>query len=97
VPYHFPYMLPVVLTYLTAYGIGLAGYILFWRGGHHAIGGVGMVLCAVGLASFAYETTHWFSDHYDSWIASAPAAAIVLAIIALIAGWRSGKLRRGQA
>ncbi len=38
VPYQFPYSLPVVLTYLLAYGTGLATYIIAWRRGSWIIG-----------------------------------------------------------
>jgi hypothetical protein len=88
-PYQFPYSLPVVLTYLAAYSVGLAGYAIFWRRGYRMLGAVGMLLCGIGFASFGYEVTHWLSDHYGSWIASAPAAAIVLALVVLIVDWRS--------
>ena len=91
-PYRFPYTLPVVLTYLAGYGVGMAGYVLFWRRGYRLLGGAGMLLCGVGLASFGFELTHWLADHYDSWIASAPAAAIVLAVVVLIVDWRWARL-----
>ena len=32
-PYQFPYSLPVVLTYLAAYGTGLAAYAIAWQRG----------------------------------------------------------------
>src|ERR1700748_2906351 len=70
VPYQFPYTLPVVLTYLAAYGTGLATYIISWQTGSRIISAAGVLLCAIGLASFAYELTHWFREHYGSWIVS---------------------------
>lgn len=90
--YEFPYTLPIVLTYLAAYGTGLATYIFAWRGGTPIIGATGTFLCAIGFASFAYELTHWFSDHYNSWIASMPAALFVLAAAAVIQHFRQKPL-----
>ena len=75
VPYEFPYTLPVVLTYLAAYGSGLATYLIAWRTGSRIISVTGVLLCAIGLPSFAYELTHWFREHYGSWIVSMPAPA----------------------
>jgi len=86
--YQFPYTLPVVLTYLAAYGTGLANYIIAGRRGSWLIGAAGVLLCAIGFASFAFELTHWFSEHYDSWIASFPAALLVLAVAAVIQRYR---------
>jgi hypothetical protein len=89
VPYQFPYKLTVVLTYLTAYALGIVGYGLTWRHGSWLIGTAGTLLCAAGFVSFAYELTHWASDHYGSWIASAPVALLPLALIAVVAQFRS--------
>jgi hypothetical protein len=72
VPYQFPYSLPLVLTYLAAYAIGLPGYALVWRSGDRVVGIVGVLFCAIGAASFAYELTHWFSNHYGAMLFSAP-------------------------
>jgi hypothetical protein len=82
--YEFPYSLPVVLAYLGAYGTGLAAYIFAWRRGSPIIAAAGMVLCALGLASFAFELTHWFVDHYRSYIVSMPAVLLLLAAAASI-------------
>ena len=94
--YQFPYSLPVVLTYLAAYGTGLANYIVFWRKGSWIIGSVGVLLCGVGFASFAYELTHWLSDHYNSWIVSVPAALLLLAVAAVIQNYRLAVPRAGS-
>jgi hypothetical protein len=88
VPYQFPYTLPVVLTYLAAYGTGLATYIIAWHTGSRIISAAGVLLCAIGLASFAYELTHWFSEHYGSWIVSLSAPQLLLAIAAAIQHYR---------
>ena len=87
-PYQFPYALPVVVTYLAAYGTGLATYMIAWQMGSRIISVAGAVLCAVGFASFAYELTHWISEHYGSWIISLPAPLLLLAIAAAIQYYR---------
>jgi hypothetical protein len=84
VPYQFPYTLSVVLTYLASYGTGLATYIIAWQRGSRTISAIGVFLCAIGFASFAYELTHWFSEHYGSWIVSLPAPLLLLAVAAAI-------------
>jgi hypothetical protein len=86
--YPFPYSLGVVLVYLAAYAVGVAAYCMAWRSGSPVIGIVGVVLCGFGLASFAFELTHWFAPHYASWIASAPVALLVLAPMAVIQQYR---------
>jgi hypothetical protein len=93
VPYQFPYLLPVVLTYLAAYGTGLATYTIAWQRGSRIISVIGVLLCAIGFASFAYELTHWFSEHYGSWIVSLPAPLLLLAIAAAIQCYRQETTR----
>jgi hypothetical protein len=88
VRYQFPYTLPVVLTYLAAYGTGLATYIIAWQWGSRIISGTGVLLCAIGFTSFVYELTHWFSEHYGSWIVSLPAPLLLLAVAAVIQHYR---------
>jgi ribose/xylose/arabinose/galactoside ABC-type transport system permease subunit len=83
-PYQFPYTLPVVLTYLAAYGTGLATYIIAWQKGARIISATGVLLCAIGFASFTYELTHWMSEHYGSWIFSLPAPLLLLAVAAAV-------------
>jgi hypothetical protein len=82
VPYAFPYTLPVVTVYLAAYASGIATYLAIRRSGSPNLGLAGMVLCAVGFASFAFELSHWFVDHSRSWIASAPIVALLLSLVA---------------
>jgi hypothetical protein len=91
VPYESPYRLSVVLAYLAAYASGFAAYSMIRRGGSGTIGMAGMLLCGVGFASFAFESTHWFVAHSRSWIASAPIAALILALLAATQqiGWRT--------
>jgi hypothetical protein len=86
--YEFPYSLPVVLTYLTAYATGLAAYLIAWQRGSRIISAAGAVLCTLGFVSFLYELTHWLSDHYDSWILSTPAPLFLLAVAAAVQQWR---------
>jgi hypothetical protein len=83
-PYQFPYSLPVVLTYLAAYGAGLAAYLIAWQDGSRIISAIGVLLCAIGFVSFAYELTHWFTEHYGSWILSLPAPLLLLAVVAAV-------------
>jgi hypothetical protein len=87
-PYQFAYTLSVVLTYMAAYGTGLAAYLLAWRRGATIIAAIGVALCAIGFASFALELTHWFSEHNRSWIISMPAPLLLLAAAALIQQYR---------
>ena len=89
--YQFPYSLSLVLAYLAAYGTGLATYILVWKNGSQIIGITGIVLCALGFASFSYELTHWCTEFYGSWIAHAPGPLLLLAIAALIQTYRRKK------
>jgi hypothetical protein len=91
VPYQFSYSLPIVLVYLFAYSTGLVTYYLACRSGTQIAGLAGMLLCAAGLASFIYELSHWFVDHYGSWISSAPIALLVLAPVTAIQQFRQNK------
>jgi hypothetical protein len=98
VPYQFRYSWPVVLTYLAAYAIGVAAYFLLYRRGSQVVGLAGLVLCGAGFASFAYESTHWFADHYGSWIVSAPIIVMALTAVAAIQQYRHRTVepRRGS-
>jgi hypothetical protein len=88
-PYISAYRFPVVATYVAAYAVGFAAYLMAWRRGFPVIGAIGMLLCAAGGASFAFELTHWVYDHHRSWIVSAPAPVLLLAIITLVRSyWR---------
>jgi hypothetical protein len=95
-PYQFVYTLPTVLTYLAAYGTGLAAYVVAWRRGAPIIGATGAVLCAIGLASFAFELTHWFTDHNRSLIISTPALLLALAVAAMVQQYRLRTRPAGQ-
>jgi len=97
VPYQFPYTLQVVLTYLAAYGTGLAVYIIAWRMGSRIIGATGILLCAIGLSSFTYELTHWLSEHYGSRIISFPAPLLLLAVATAIQYYRLVMARSARA
>jgi hypothetical protein len=88
IPYQFPYSVWVVLAYLAAYATGIAAYQMAYRSGSRIIGLAGLLFCATGLASFAFELTHWFVNHYRSWIASAPIALLALAAMAALQQYR---------
>jgi len=88
VSYQFPYSLPVVLCYIGAYAAGAVAYYATYRGGSPLVGLAGILLCIAGLASFAFELTHWFVDHYASWIASAPIALLGLAAVVVVQHYR---------
>ena len=76
------YTLPVILTYLTAYAVGLAVYAFAWAGGSRYVAGTGLALCIVGLVSFGIEGSHWVWSHNLSWIASFPVVMFPLAVVA---------------
>lgn len=83
-PYQFPYSFAVVLCYMAAYATGTAAYYGAYRAGSHFAGLTGIVLCGAGLASFAFELTHWLIDHYQSWIISTPVVLLGLAVVTAI-------------
>src|SRR5688572_31924139 len=57
------YTLPVILTYLAAFSVGLAGFTLALRKGRPVVGTFGVVLSMLGLISFAVEGSHWAFEH----------------------------------
>ena len=75
------YTFPVVMTYIAAYSVGLAGYVLALKRGRSVLGTLGVILCILGLVSFAIEGSHWLIDHNRSWLAISPVAMFVLALI----------------
>ena len=83
-PYQFPYILPVVLTFVAAYAVGLGAYLLTWKLGAAILGAIGSLLCGLGLASFAYELHHWVINDYRSIIVSPVIALLVLAPLTVI-------------
>lgn len=90
-PYKFPYSLSVVLVYLAAYATGAGAYVSAWRNGLPIIGTIGLLLCGVGFASFAYELRHWVVDDYRSIIVSPVIALLVLAAVTSVQEYRRGK------
>jgi hypothetical protein len=86
--YQFPYSLSVVLAYLAAYAVGVVVYYVAYRDGAKIIGLVGLLLCAAGVASFAFEATHWLVNHYTSLILSSPIVLGVLAPVIAIQQYR---------
>lgn len=86
--YQFPYSLSVVLTYVAAYAVGVVVYYVAYRDGAKILGSVGLLLCVAGVASFAFEATHWLVDHYTSLILSSPIVLGVLAPVVAIQQYR---------
>jgi hypothetical protein len=76
--YESPYTGAQVLTYLAAYALGFVVFADAFRRGSHIIGGLGTLLCVIGVVSFAIEGSHWLTIHNRSWIFSAPIALLVL-------------------
>ncbi len=90
-PYVSDYSLPQILAYLGAYSLGLIVYAFAWSHRWFFVGGIGIVLCALGLISFLIEISHWFISHHWSCIASFPIVMLVLWIIWLIMFFRAKK------
>jgi hypothetical protein len=84
--YESPYTGAQVATYLAAYGLGLVVFINAFRRGATIIGGVGALLCSLGVVSFIIEGSHWFTTHNRSWVASFPGVVVVLWIF-LVVQW----------
>ena len=55
-----------------------------------------MILCVLGLISFAIEGSHWFWEHHLSWIAICPAASLLLVVISIIQVGKNAELRAGD-
>jgi hypothetical protein len=92
-PYQSDYSLAVVVAYIAAYLVGMAGYGLAW---HYVRGGwevLGIILSVLGLVSFLIEGSHWLWSHHLSWIFVCPAASLLLAGVVI---FRLGKVR-GEA
>jgi hypothetical protein len=84
--YRSNYSFAIVATYLAAY---VAGLVVFWHALHQRswlIGGLGAILCSLGVISFAVEGSHWIMTHNRSFIVSFP---IVMAVlwICLLGRW----------
>lgn len=81
--YASPFSLPVVLTYIAAYTVGLVGFTLALKRGSSIVGTLGAAMSVLGLVSFLIEGSHWAIEHNRSWLAFSPAAMFVLSAIAL--------------
>jgi hypothetical protein len=90
------YTLWVVLAYIAAYAVGCAAFLSVKRAGFAVVGWAGLILCGLGLASFAFELTHWVSEHQRSFIASFPIATLGLAILACGRVWYRHYTRPGS-
>jgi len=73
-----------VLTYLTAFLLGPIAHGMASTRVAGAWSAVAMLLCALGLISFAIEGSHWLWEHHLSWIAICPAASLLLAGVAVV-------------
>jgi len=80
--YRSDYTLPLIITYLAAYAVGIGAYAMAWRAGSRYVAGTGLALCIVGLVSFGIEGSHWIGSHDLSWIASFPVVMLPLAVVA---------------
>lgn len=76
------YTLPIVLTYIAAFAVGIVGFALAWPQGRWLIGLLGVVLSVLGLISFGIEGSHWVFEHNRSWLAFSPAIMFVLLVLA---------------
>ncbi len=88
--YQSDYSLPVVLTYIAAYSVGIAGYGMARR--HVPIAGnaLAAILSILGLISFLIEGSHWLWAHHLSWIAISPAASLLLVGVVVVQLGSSG-------
>jgi len=82
--YQSDYSLGVVLAYLAAYMAGAVGYGLAWKYLANGWTIIGLLVSAVGAASFGLEATHWMWDHHLSVIAIAPVVSLILAVVVLV-------------
>jgi len=77
------FTLPVVLTYIACFALGVVAYSLAMAGGRMWTGAVGLVLCGLGLGSFLLEGSHWLVNHHRSWLAFSPLAMLIVCAIVL--------------
>ena len=78
------FTLPVVLTYIACFAVGVVAYSLAMARGRTWTGAVGLVLSGLGLASFLLEGSHWVAEHNRSWLAFSPLAMLVVCVVALL-------------
>ena len=83
-PYVSDYSLPVVVTYVLAFAVGIAGFAVAYRDGKSVAGFLGVILSVAGVISFAIEGSHWLFDHHRSWIAFSPLVMLALVVIACV-------------
>jgi hypothetical protein len=82
--YRSDYSFLVVLTYLTAFLLGLIAHALASTRLTGVWSALAIILCVLGLTSFAIEGSHWLWEHHLSWIAICPAASLLLVVICII-------------
>lgn len=78
------FSLPVICTYLAAFGVGVLAFAVVLRAGRSIVGILGLALSVIGLISFSIEGSHWVFDHHRSWLAFSPAMMMCLALLALL-------------
>ncbi len=67
-----------------------------WKRDWKFLGGIGMGLCATGVASFLIELSHWVIAHHWSSIASFPILMLVLWILWVVMFVQVRKEKRVQ-
>jgi hypothetical protein len=82
--YQSDYPFVVVMTYIAAYLAGVVGYGMACKRVPSGLSGLAAILSALGLISFLIEGSHWLFSHHLSWIASCPAASLLLAGVAIV-------------
>ena len=78
------YQLEQVVSYIVAYGLGVAAFAIAWIRHRLRLSAVATILCLLGTVSFCLEATHWLWAHHLSWIASFPGVSVVLWICVAI-------------
>jgi hypothetical protein len=74
------YTLPMILTYIAAFAVGIVGFAVVCLQGRWLIGMLGVVLSVLGLVSFGIEGSHWVFEHNRSWLAFSPAIMFILVV-----------------
>lgn len=82
--YQSPYSETVILTYTSAFLVGLAGYILAMRSGARVSGTIGVLVSLVGIYCFGNEYFQLEQSSYNSRIAVCPLFMLALAIYSVI-------------
>jgi hypothetical protein len=87
------FSLAEVGAYVVAYAVGCVAFGGVVRR-YPVVAGASVVLCAVGVATFGLEATHWVVRHHLSLIASCPALLMASAVYVIV---REGLRGRREA